>query len=418
MKRLLLVSALLVTLVALAHSQSRVVVVWDTNAVRGATIDSLVVRSMMDAGIKALTDSTTVGQAWKGIFPGLTVSQNICIKLNCINSALSSHPQVTTSILRGLTQMQLGATTFRRWRLIGFDRSNGELTGAGYTIRTDTLGMRCTGNWGYQAKVYSIMGTNEQFSRVLGDSSAFMINLCVLKDHTGPAYTLNMKNHYGTINNPGSMAHDPTTGRRQIPELIRVIRDSLGRKEKIYIIDALFAIYDGGPGGSPQAIPRIIVLSKDPVACDSMGVEMINNLRRAHGLQPKDSRYLAYAESIGLGRRAYQLIRINNPSAVEQGPRGEDPSLGLGLLPGQPNPFSEMTEIAFLLPRAGEARVEVFNVLGARVQTLARGTFPAGRHTATWDGQSASGHPAPSGVYFIRLSFGTASIERSVSLVH
>ena len=34
----------------LAHSQSRVVVVWDTNAVRGTTIDTTVVKIMMNAG--------------------------------------------------------------------------------------------------------------------------------------------------------------------------------------------------------------------------------------------------------------------------------------------------------------------------------------------------------------------------------
>ncbi len=422
-----LILALFLALAATAFGQSRVVVVFDTNSVVGTTIDTTVVKIMMNAGIKALTDSTTVGGAWKSCFPGLTTSQNIALKINCINTALPSHPQVATAILRGLTQMPVGATIFRPWRLMAYDdQGDGNIQGSGFTLNPntsnvlDTLRMRCrsSSRWGYQAKTYNIMGSSERFSCAFTDSSAFLINHCVLKDHSvgNAEFTLTMKNHFGSVNSAGGMNHGD--GRQQIPQLNRYIRDSLNRRERVYILDALFAIYNGGPGGSPQAIPRIIVLSKDPVACDSMGVEMINNLRVAHGLGRKNSRYLAYAESIGLGTRRYSLIRINNPSAVEQGPRSEDPSLGLGLLPGQPNPFSEMTEIAFLLPRAGEARVEVFNVLGARVKTLARGTFLAGRHTATWDGQRTSGHKAPSGVYFIRLSFGTASIERSVSLVH
>jgi hypothetical protein len=160
------------------------------------------------------------------------------------------------------------------------------------------------------------------------------------------------------------------------------------------------------------------VLSKDPVACDSMGVEMINNLRQAHGMGPKDSRYLAYAESIGLGHRAYTLIRINNPSAVELQQPGEGRSSGFALLPPRPNPFAGTTEIDYLLPRSGEERLEIYNTLGERVRTLVSGTHSAGQHRAVWDGRNGLGEKSASGVYLIRLSFGGASIERTLSLVH
>jgi len=405
--------------VGLAYSQSRVVVVWDTNAVQGATIDTAVVKIMMNAGIKALTDSTTVGGAWKSCFPGITTSQNISLKANCLYP-LSSHPQVARAISLGLNQMSLGAATFRPWRLIIFERTDAELSGAGYTVRTDTLGMRCVGTghagWGYTVRQWSILDSLVNFSRVLVDSSSFLIDLCVLKDHSmaGRQYTLNMSNHYGTVSNAYCLHPD---ARRRTPELVRVMRDSLGGKEKIYIIDALFAIYDGGPSGSPQVITRSLVLSKDPVACDSMGVEMINTLRRANGMGPKDSRYLAYAESIGVGHRAYTLIRINNPSAVELEPAPEGRSYDFALFPPRPNPFAGTTEISFLLPKAGEARVEVFNALGGRVRTLTRGTRSAGQHTVTWDGRDGSGHKVASGVYLIRLAFGGSSIERSLSLI-
>jgi hypothetical protein len=320
--------------------------------------------------------------------------------------------------------MQLGATTFRPWRLMAYDdQGDGMISGSGYTLNPntsnvlDTTRMRCRSNsrWGYQTKAYSIMGASEHFACALGDSSSFLINLCVLKDHSQLQYTITMKNHFGTIDAPGNMNH--IDGRQQIPQLVRFIRDSLGGKEKVYVIDALFASYSNGPGGGPQAIPRIIVLSKDPVACDSMGVEMINNMRRAHGLQPKDSHYLAYAESIGLGHRAYSLIRINNPSGVAQEPKPEECPNDFALLPPKPNPFAGTTEISFLLPRAGEARVEVYNLIGTRVKSLASGAFPAGRSSLSWDGRNEAGHQAASGIYIVRLSYGQASIERSVGFV-
>ena len=421
MKRLLSVSALLVTLVALAHSQSRVVVVWDTNAVRVATIDSLVVRSMMDAGIKALTDSMTVGGAWKSCFPGLTATQNIALKLSVWSfGGMPAHPPVTRAILRGLTQMQLGAATFRPWRLLAFDRWNSEFRSAGYTVRTDTFDMRCGGNdsvWGYQTKSYSIFGAPERYSGALADSSAFLINLSVLKDMSvsNINFSLSMKNHYGTINSPSSL-HSSSIMRRQVPEVMRVIRDSLGHKEKVYLIDGLFAIYNS-PSSSAQATTRTLILSKDPVAIDSMGVEMVNNLRVAHGYARKTSPYLAYAESIGLGTRQYTLIRINNPSAVELEPAAQGRPHDFALLPPRPNPFAGTSEIPFLLPRAGEARVEVYNALGVQVRILARGTRSAGQHTVIWDGRDGSGHKVASGVYLVRLAFGGASIERTLSLI-
>jgi len=407
----------------LAHSQSRVVVVWDTNAVRGTTIDTAVVKIMMNAGIKALTDSGTVGGAWKSCFPGIASSQNIGIKVNCAERRLPSHPQVTRAIVSGLSQMAVGPGTFRPYRAIAYDWSDAELTAAGYAIRTDTLGYRCVGNshsgWGYEAKRHGVLGTQVRFCRTLTDSSAFLINLSCLKDHVniGPEnqFTLAMKNHLGTIDS--AMKWNHVDGRRDIPDLMKFIRDSLGGKEKVYLIDALFAIYDGGPGGSPQAIPRTLILSRDPVACDSEGVELINNLRKDHGLGPRNSSYLAFAESIGLGSLNIQVIRLINPSAVAREPEAGGREDDFALLPPRPNPFTGTTEIAFLLPRAGAVSLDVFNALGARVKRVIRGALPAGNFSAQWDGRDESGRKAPSGIYFIRLKWGEAATERPVTLI-
>jgi flagellar hook assembly protein FlgD len=61
--------------------------------------------------------------------------------------------------------------------------------------------------------------------------------------------------------------------------------------------------------------------------------------------------------------------------------------------------------------------VEVYNLIGTRIKSLASGAFPAGRSLLNWDGRNEAGHPAASGVYIVRLSYGQASIERSLSLI-
>lgn len=70
-----------------------------------------------------------------------------------------------------------------------------------------------------------------------------------------------------------------------------------------------------------------------------------------------------------------------------------------GLSQNRPNPFNPTTEISFSLPEASGVKLEVFNIRGQKVTTLADGTYSAGEHTITWDASDMS-----SGVYFYRLT--------------
>ena len=49
------------------------------------------------------------------------------------------------------------------------------------------------------------------------------------------------------------------------------------------------------------------------------------------------------------------------------------------------------------MPLAGEMNVEVYNLLGQSVATLASGYMNAGTHDLTWDASSA-----PSGMYVVK----------------
>lgn len=71
-----------------------------------------------------------------------------------------------------------------------------------------------------------------------------------------------------------------------------------------------------------------------------------------------------------------------------------------------PNPFNPSTNISFDLPAASFVSLDIFNVLGQKVNTVANGEFEAGTHTVVWDGTSESGASISSGVYFYRISAG------------
>jgi hypothetical protein len=76
--------------------------------------------------------------------------------------------------------------------------------------------------------------------------------------------------------------------------------------------------------------------------------------------------------------------------------------LGFGLSQNYPNPFNSTTAISFQLSAVSVVRLEVFDLLGRKVATLADEVRPAGRYTVRWDAASVA-----SGVYFYRLRGGS-----------
>jgi len=68
-----------------------------------------------------------------------------------------------------------------------------------------------------------------------------------------------------------------------------------------------------------------------------------------------------------------------------------------------PNPFNANTQIAFALPKAGKTTLEIFNILGQKVNTLLDEYMEAGNKIVNWDGRDVSGREVPSGIYFYRL---------------
>jgi hypothetical protein len=67
------------------------------------------------------------------------------------------------------------------------------------------------------------------------------------------------------------------------------------------------------------------------------------------------------------------------------------------------NPARSAPALRFDLPRPAQVRIDVFDVAGRRVATLADGTYPAGSHIATWRSADGRGPAAAAGVYFARL---------------
>lgn len=82
-----------------------------------------------------------------------------------------------------------------------------------------------------------------------------------------------------------------------------------------------------------------------------------------------------------------------------------------------PNPFNPSTRIEFVLERAGNVDLSVFDLAGRRVATLQQGALAAGDHHVVWDGRSDGGASLPAGQYRYVLATDAGRVSRSMVLV-
>ena len=82
-----------------------------------------------------------------------------------------------------------------------------------------------------------------------------------------------------------------------------------------------------------------------------------------------------------------------------------------------PNPFSPTTGIRFWLAQEGNVRLSIYDVAGRLIRTLVDGGIQAGSHSVAWDGRDEKGREMPSGLYFYRMTAGTAVETRPMTLL-
>jgi len=95
-------------------------------------------------------------------------------------------------------------------------------------------------------------------------------------------------------------------------------------------------------------------------------------------------------------------------SASFAGPAGPAPdSRALATLaPAMPNPCNPRTVLRFRAQAGVSAVLQIIDLRGRLIRTLHAGPATGAWQQAAWDGQDASGRPAPSGAYLVRLDAG------------
>jgi uncharacterized protein (DUF362 family) len=110
-----------------------------------------------------------------------------------------------------------------------------------------------------------------------------MINLPVLKDHSGAGITLAMKNMYGVVNNPSDFH-----GNNCCPFVADLYASPVIKsKFRLSICDAFTGCYEGGPSFHPQYTWKFngLMVATDPVAHDYVGWQIIEAKRAEKSLK-------------------------------------------------------------------------------------------------------------------------------------
>jgi hypothetical protein len=99
---------------------------------------------------------------------------------------------------------------------------------------------------------------------------------------------------------------------------------------------------------------------------------------------------------------------LYNTGIGDKGPIPES----FALAPSYPNPFNPAATIEFSIPNEENVKLEIFNILGQKIEDLVDSRLPAGNHAAVWNAENY-----PSGVYFYKLTAGDFTESRRMTLL-
>ncbi len=287
-----------------------------------------VVKKLVDRALAELTGKDSPRDAWSEF---LSPNDIVGIKVNCIaQKNFSTQTCVVDAIVGGITSAGVEPSNIIVW-----DRWNWEMQAGGYEINTSGEGVQCygsdrgsydpakvgdvprgergrilkeiTGDF-YAKEPTDIAGVPVYLSKILLEQVTALINVPLVKDHRISGVTCAMKNHYGSILNPSDLHEsncDPYIPRLN---LVPAIRD----KTRLVVTDFLRAVYNGGPGDSPDRWRQnAVMVGTDSVAMDSLALRFVEEKRKENGMPEIGERagYVATAAKLGLG--------TNDPARID-----------------------------------------------------------------------------------------------------
>lgn len=274
---------------------STVVQVRADDIVRDNVIRMDVIGEMLAGVLCRLTDRERPADAWRAI---LRPDDVVGIKFNGTGAReLATTPQLARVLVRSLV-----AAGWEPRRLVLIEVSD---------VLREQLGTTAP-VVGWSAQSHDFGSGKDCFARVLDQVTA-IINVPFLKTHNIAGMTGCLKNLSHALVRSPSRYH----ANHCSPFIADIVAAApIRSKLRLHLVNALRAVFDKGPTASTETMwpAGALIGSFDPVAADTVGLEMLNVQRSAHGLPPIDDAerpvpYLRDAQRRGLGTMTWDYIR-------------------------------------------------------------------------------------------------------------
>jgi uncharacterized protein (DUF362 family) len=242
-------------------------------------------KRMIETGLLLLTGTGDPAAAWARYF---SRRDTIGIKVNCLGGRnMCTRPALAAGAAASLASLGVAPH-----QVIVWDRIGRELKRCGFPLNNRSNGsFRCLGTdeigAGYEHELTVQGSVGSRFSTLITRHCTAMINMPVLKDHGLCGVTAALKNTFGALHNPNKYHEDRCNPFVADANAVPFVR----KKNRLVICDALTVQYKGGPGYHQQwAEPlRSILISEDPVALDTVGAAILEEIRRQKGLPPLEA---------------------------------------------------------------------------------------------------------------------------------
>jgi hypothetical protein len=261
-------------------------------------------RQMLDASIAKLSGLDDARQAWAALFKP---NEKVAIKINTfVNSLIWTHAPLVNAVVAALQEAGVPAE-----QIVLYDHLS-MLEDAGFQINQDGPGVRCFEETEF-GEPLKVADHSVRLSSTLQSCDA-LINMPVLKSHMISGLTFALKNHYGSVDQPGNL-HYPIE--QALAELNAL--PPIKERTRLVIGDVLEANlkYSGGwPYWKADWRGDSILMSFDPVAHDTLGMQLLdrlqaeNNKAISSSLRDKATAYLKTAAELGLGTNDPQHMQV------------------------------------------------------------------------------------------------------------
>tara|TARA_B110000116_G_C16336569_1_gene359141 strand:- start:136 stop:531 length:396 start_codon:yes stop_codon:yes gene_type:complete len=96
---------------------------------------------------------------------------------------------------------------------------------------------------------------------------------------------------------------------------------------------------------------------------------------------------------------------------------GESLPSKFNLYPNYPNPFNPTTKITYDLVNASDVKLEIYDLMGRKINTLVDQIQNAGHYSIIWNANDQAGNQVSAGVYLFRLQADKQTLTRKMILM-